>query len=397
MKRTLLLTAFAFALLCGGEAAACTTAIVSAGASRTGRPLLWKQRDTQSEANHLVHLQGERYAFTGLADSDDPAGESIWCGANDRGFAIMNNVSYNLRPDSLENKPYEGMVMKQALGTCATVDEFERLLRERPHPNGLETNYGVIDAEGGAAYFEVWDYGYTRYDVADAPEGYLFRTNFSLSGRPDEGRGYTRYATAERLMAAQSPRKFTSGWLLDGLGRSFHNAVSGTDLLRGAIPASGLAADVEHIPRYTTTASIVIEGVGPGYAPNSSVLWCALGYTPACYAIPVWVAAGNAIPRSLTPAADGKAPANELAQQLKRRLFPIERDGGQVYLDIGLLRRQILPRVRRAEALEFKAGGELDRRMRREGFDPAAVEAFNAAADRRFAAYRKEIEKILRL
>ena len=265
MKRAFFLTAFTLAVLCAGDAAACTTAVISARASRSGRPLLWKQRDTPNESNHLAHFRGDRYAFTGLVDSDDCRMESVWCGANERGFAIVNNVSYNLRPDSLENKPYEGLVMKQALGTCATVDDFERLLRERPHPNGLETNYGVIDAEGGAAYFEVWDYGYTRYDADDAPEGYLFRTNFSLSGRPDEGRGYTRYATAGQLMAAQAAESFTPGWLVDSLGRSFRNAVLGTDLLQEPLPASGPGAQTAdlsdragrrtYLPRY---------GIAPG-------------------------------------------------------------------------------------------------------------------------------------
>lgn len=277
MKGILFPAALLLTLLAFVKAEACTTAVIPASASRTGRPLLWKQRDTSEEANHLAHFRGERYAFTGLVDTADTLLESVWCGANEAGFAIANNVSYNLRPDSLENKPYEGLVMKRALGCCATVDDFERMLREMPHPNGLETNYGVIDAAGGAAYFEVWDYGYTRYDAADTPEGYLWRTNFSLSGRPDEGRGYTRYATAEETMAAEAAEKFSPEWLLDFLGRSFRNAVLGTDLMQEPLPASGLVLDVDYIPRYTTTASIVIEGVAAGEAPNSAVLWCAPG------------------------------------------------------------------------------------------------------------------------
>lgn len=395
MKNAFFLTAFLLAVLCAGEAAACTTAVISARASRTGRPLLWKQRDTPNESNHLVHFRDDRYAFTGLVNSEDLSMESVWCGANECGFAIINNVSYNLRPDSLEDKPYEGMVMKQALGTCATVDDFERLLRERPCPNGLETNYGVIDAEGGAAYFEVWDYGYTRYDADDAPEGYLFRTNFSLSGRPDEGRGYTRYATAEELMAAGAAEKFTPVWLIDSLGRSFRNAVLGTDLLQEPLPPNGLVTDVDYIPRYTTTASIVFEGVAAGGDWRSTVLWCALGYTPCCYAVPVWVAAGDRIPAMLTASPGAKAPANETAQELKRLVFPIRRDGGHIYLDMRLLRERILPQVRRAEACEIEAGAELDQKLRVGGFDTWAVDAFNEAADRRFRIYRQNIANLL--
>lgn len=433
MKGTLFPAALLLTLLTFGETRACTTAVISARASRTGRPLLWKQRDTSEESNHLAHFRGERYAFTGLVDSADTLLESVWCGANEAGFAIANNVSYNLRPDSLENKPYEGMVMKRALGSCATVEDFERMLREMPHPNGLETNYGVIDAAGGAAYFEVWDYGYTRYDAADTPEGYLWRTNFSLSGRPGEGRGYTRYATAEEAMAAQAAGKFTPEWLLDTLGRSFRNAVLGTDLMQEPLPASGLVLDVDYIPRYTTTASIVIEGVAAGEAPNAAVLWCAPGYTPCCYAIPVWVAAGDRIPAILTLLADDsespetagkagasetdgdtdgdteetgaagqtgtsgkKAPANATAQQLQRSLYPLDRDGGHVYLDMRRLREGILPEVRRAEALEFEVGKALDRKLRRTGFDAEAVAAYNERACERFRQYRERITQFLR-
>ena len=419
MKGILFPAALLLTLLAFVKAEACTTAVIPASASRTGRPLLWKQRDTSEEANHLAHFRGERYAFTGLVDTADTLLESVWCGANEAGFAIANNVSYNLRPDSLENKPYEGLVMKRALGCCATVDDFERMLREMPHPNGLETNYGVIDAAGGAAYFEVWDYGYTRYDTADTPEGYLWRTNFSLSGRPDEGRGYTRYATAEETMAAEAAEKFSPEWLLDSLGRSFRNAVLGTDLMQEPLPASGLVLDVDYIPRYTTTASIVIEGVAAGEAPNSAVLWCAPGYTPCCYAIPVWVAAGDQIPAILTlPAGNPeaieaagkakksekagttgavgkKAPANATAQQLQQSLYPLDRDGGHVYLDMRRLREGILPEVRRAEALEFEEGKELDRKLRRTGFDPEAVAAYNERACERFRQYRERIIQFL--
>ena len=45
---------------------ACTTAIISAEASGTGRPLLWKHRDTDEYFNHIEHLKGEKYSYTAL-------------------------------------------------------------------------------------------------------------------------------------------------------------------------------------------------------------------------------------------------------------------------------------------------------------------------------------------
>ena len=52
--------------------------------------------------------------------------------------------------------------MKKALQTCATIDEFEQMLKELPQPIRLEANFGVIDAQGGAAYFELSNFKYVK-------------------------------------------------------------------------------------------------------------------------------------------------------------------------------------------------------------------------------------------
>ena len=138
--------------LLGESLYGCTTAVVTARASATGRPFLWKQRDTGTEWNHIAHFKGEHYDFTGLVNSEDTVTREVWTGVNSAGFAIMNNASYNMKPDSLMGLPeLEGVVMMEALGRCATVDEFEEYIRTLPEPRCLETNFGVIDAQGGAA------------------------------------------------------------------------------------------------------------------------------------------------------------------------------------------------------------------------------------------------------
>lgn len=329
------------------ESPACTTVIVSAGKSSTGRPLMLKVRDTEDSFNHIAHFRGPEYSFTGLVNSLDSLRKSVWAGANDQGFCIMNSVSYNLRPDSLENKPYEGMVMKAALGICATVDEFENYLRNLPKPCGLETNYGVIDAVGGAAYFEVWDYGYTRFDVKDAPEGYLVRTNFSLSGRKDDGKGYVRYESARKLLADKGRKKISPQFLIDRIARSFYNARLGRDLAKGHIPEDGLVNVDDCIPRPTTTACIAFEGITGDDPREGVVLWCTLGYPPVCAAVPVRVADGEKIPEPL------REPDLQ-ALRLKDNLMPVSRDGGRKYLDMRTLRRRIEPSVRRNEHRTFR-------------------------------------------
>ena len=199
-KLILAAIAAAFALSTIAPADACTSAVISGRATKSGRPLLWKHRDTGTEWNHIEYFKGEKYAFQALVNSKDESRKEAWAGANEKGFAIMNTASYNMKPDSLKYLPEnEGITMKAALGVCATVDEFEEFIKNMPLPRALETNFGVIDAEGGAAYFEVWDYGYTKFDVNDvalAPNGYIIRSNYSFSGVQDETRSSPTSATS---------------------------------------------------------------------------------------------------------------------------------------------------------------------------------------------------------
>ena len=66
MKKALLTVLTAVFVLASTEAGACTTAVVGAGASESGRPMLWKQRDTGNPFNVLVHIPAAdgRYAYT---------------------------------------------------------------------------------------------------------------------------------------------------------------------------------------------------------------------------------------------------------------------------------------------------------------------------------------------
>ena len=61
MKRLVISVLVAIAGIFAIPAMACTTAIISAEASGTGRPLLWKHRDTDEYYNHMEYLRGEKY------------------------------------------------------------------------------------------------------------------------------------------------------------------------------------------------------------------------------------------------------------------------------------------------------------------------------------------------
>ncbi|MBO4263983.1 MAG: hypothetical protein J5871_04825 [Bacteroidales bacterium] len=378
-----------FAVLClslvlagAWDAAACTTALVSAGASKTGRPLVFKQRDTSDPYNVLRHVKGGKYAYTGIFHASDKAAEESYGGANDAGFAIINNMSYNLHHDKYG--PQNGYLISKALAECATVSDFEAMVRAMPEPRRLEANFGVADATGAIAYFEVGDLTITRYDVPDG--GWLVRSNFSISGEAGKGSGMARYETAYRTMLSHKG-KFAPEDLIDGLGRTFYNALLRADMLRRS-PA-GVAVDLDFIPRTTTTSAICIEVPAHGEAPSGSIIWTAIGYTPCCYAVPVWVAAGDAIPAALAPAGEcGRSAANELAYILMRNVHPYDRDAAQKYIDFRIL-KPILSRVRKAEKAERSDGRAVDKQMCEAGFNLAAVQEFNHRSAERFEAFRK--------
>lgn len=397
MKRLVFCVCCALAGLFSVPALACTTAIISAEASGTGRPMLWKHRDTDEYYNHIEYLKGEKYSFTALVNSKDKVYEEVWAGVNEKGFAIANNVSYNINLTDYDTPSRNGYVMMEALGVCATVEDFERYLNEMPVPRGVRANYAVIDGEGGAAYFEVGDDRYVRFDVKDSPDGYLYRTNFSFAGKEDEGAGYIRYAAAQKLFE-EKKSGFTPDWIMSNPARSFYHGLMKTDLKDFSDKAlgEGFVISQDYIPRYTTVSSLVIEGVNPGEDPRNTVMWSAIGYAPCSYMIPVWVGAGSEIPACLASKDNALAPANELAMELKGLVFPVTRGNGNKYLDYLTLRSDILPEVEKAEDAEVAAGEKVKAKFRKNGFDIEVVRKYNAKADERFDVFRSKMKKIIK-
>ena len=382
MRRLLYIVASVVALLTYLSAEACTSAVISGRATKSGRPLLWKHRDTGTEWNHIEHLQGKRFAFTGLVNSTDDERKEVWAGANERGFAIMNTASYNMKPDSLKYLPErEGEIMKQALGECASVAEFEEFLKNMPQPRALETNFGVIDAEGGAAYFEVWDYGYTKYDVNDVaqcPNGYIIRSNYSFSGAQDEGMGYIRYQNAEYLLHnAYATGALSAEWIFSSASRSFYHAILGNDILKNPLQGTnGWAIDQDFIPRKSSSASVVVEGVRKGDNPDATTIWSVLGYPPCSYAVASWVKAKNEIAEPITAYDDGRSSANRLAVALKREVFPITRGNGSRYMRMDVIARSV-EALRPYEIKSMRAASKVRDRIAEEGFNIEFVREYN--------------------
>lgn len=298
----------------------CTSAVVSGRVTPDGRPLLWKHRDASDLNNRIVHFEAEggKLEFVGLVNGVDTMANEVWAGYNTSGFAIMNTASYNLKNDTSSLSDREGVVMKQVLGECRTVEDFARLLDSLPRPIGVEANFGVVDALGGAAYFEVNSYEVFRYDVKDSPDGYLLRTNYSVSGRPNEGYGYVRYDNAARLFSrATSERSITPEWITGICSRSFYHTLLGRDFTTDT-----WVVDQDFIPRRSTSASVVIEGVKSGESPVFTTMWTMLGYPPCSVVLPVWIGCEYGVPTLLQGSEDSvRSPLCEWSNRLKIKCF----------------------------------------------------------------------------
>ena len=320
---------------------ACTSAIITGKLTADGRPMLLKHRDTGELNNRIEKFTGKKYSFIGLVDSPSEGG-CVWAGTNEVGFSIVNTASYNLKDDDIREMDKEGELMYKALGECRTLKDFERFLDKYPRPMRVEANFGVIDAEGGAAYYEVNNTKWTKIDVNDpkiAPEGFLAVTNFSYTGRPDEGMGYVRYHTAQQvLMEKAFVGVITPHWVFSNISRSFRHSLLGIDLRKDAAEAApqGWFIDQDFIPRRSTSASVLIQGVKPGENAALTTMWTVLGYPPVAVALPLFVNAP--LPQGVVKnGATGRSAYCDLALEAKKSVFPMERGNGKKYFNFNVL------------------------------------------------------------
>ncbi|MBO5562454.1 MAG: hypothetical protein J5939_01905 [Bacteroidales bacterium] len=218
------------------EASACTSVIISGEFTASGRPIMLKHRDTDHLENDIRWFRGEKYGFIGLVNCDDPGKKEVWSGTNSAGFCIMNTATYDLKDDDVpaELMDREGEVMYRALEICETLEDFEHLLDTLSRPLGVEANFGVTDARGGAAYYEVNNWKWVKYDVNEEPSGYRVVTNFTWSGRVEDRKGVDRYEKACRILAeTQIPiREWDHDFLINAISRS------GAPILRDITAAS---------------------------------------------------------------------------------------------------------------------------------------------------------------
>jgi hypothetical protein len=329
------------------KSSACTLIVASGKATVSGLPLMWKNRDTSELLNKLIYLRGSKYNFIGLVDSKDATGKEIWAGLNDRGLAIMNSQAEDL---AVKEKKYEGAgngaFMKMALSECATVDDFEKLLEKEKGKWDLSANFGVIDARGGACFFETSSEYYTRFDADDkkvAPFGYLVRTNFSYTS-PDylQGGGFIRFERISHLVeSAGATNQLDVRFILQTAARDLvheklHSYPSTRELPDD--PSGPLYINTnDTINRNSTASAVVFEGAPSEERPDLATMWVILGQPISCVAIPVWPYSGR-VPKATAAQDSQTCPLNAFSRKLVAYLYPDRRGRMPQYLNLSRLR-----------------------------------------------------------
>ncbi|MFB3906575.1 MAG: hypothetical protein ACE15E_24300 [Acidobacteriota bacterium] len=328
---------FLFAALGGAFAGEeCTTAVITGEATADRAPILWKNRDTDTLSNKVVFVNERPFSYLGLVNAEAPSGRIVWGGLNQAGFAIINSVAYNLPQRIGEREDDEGLLMANALRTCATVDDFEAFIKKNLGPDlGAKTNFGVIDARGGAAIFEVHNHGFNRLNACDTAGKLLLNTNFSRTGTPDQGAGYLRFDREEELFAAVPAGQLSTQFILQTAARDLgHPLVQSLP----AVQWKDLPEDKPYwihanytINRISTASVVAIQGVRPGDDPRRAVMWVILGEPVCSIAVPLWVAAGDP-PAELREGRD--APIGREASRLKDLLRPLKGRDRKEYVNV---------------------------------------------------------------
>ena len=277
----------------------CTIGVACGKATADGRPLLWGNDDEVGRDNdEVVYLRDGRFKYLGVVVANS---EYFRAGVNEFGFCMVSSLAFNLKGKS-EN--YFD-IMRLALQQCITAEDFENLLKQT-NVSGRMTadNFGVIDAFGGAAIFETGNFSYTRFDATDpkvAPQGYIVRANFALTGRTGEDVGRARYDRANQLCRqAVENNRLDYRYVLRKVCRDF----SGAEKVSYSWPEMDVTEksdlevlDTENlISNHLTNSVALFHGVGPDENPSFTTFWAILGQPILSVAVPCWVIAESTAP-----------------------------------------------------------------------------------------------------
>lgn len=348
MKKIKILGLLSLLLILTDQALACTTFIISGKYTKDGKSILFKNRDTGQMKNSLVIFNDGKYKYMGVVDGTEKGwNKAIWGGYNETGFAIMNSAAYNNNiGDTTKHSGQDGIVMKKALMVCSSLEDFEHFLDTLSQPRGVNSNYGVIDAYGGAAYYETGNYKYIKVDANNpiaAPNGIIIRTNHSMSGDLSKGFGFNRFENATRLLnEASKQNNLTPEFLFKTVPRSLYHPRIDRDLSVD-LPENGVNAKYEffmdYIPRISTSSAMMMVGAKDASHADEAMMWAILGFPLTSVAIPTWLSAEE-LPKAVAMDEDLESPICTAALKFKEECFPIKIDKGLNYINFAVVMNQ---------------------------------------------------------
>lgn len=316
---------------------ACTSVIVSGRVTKDGRPMIFKHRDSRSVHNMMIVVKGQRYRYLGLVNAEDTTPVDVWGGHNEAGFGIINTAAYNLNGDGGDTDG-DGILIKKALGLCATLEDFERLLDTVKKPMDINSNFAVLDAQGGCAYYETGNYKYVKFDVNDpevAPDGYLMRTNFGTTGNHKLDQGVERYQAITDFMAeASKAGHLEHDYLITHISRYLKHGMTKLDMYDFMPETENDERYVsfhDYITRYSTASVVLVQGVRPGESPLNTISWTIMGWPLTTIAMPLALLPSGKLPALVTDDGSGHSRLNEMGLELKSRVFGLKKGNNTSY------------------------------------------------------------------
>ena len=316
---------------------ACTSVIVSGRVTKDGRPTIFKHRDSGKVHNMMLVVQGKKYHYLGLVNAGDTLPKDVWGGYNEAGFGIVNTAAYNLNGNGGDTDG-DGILIRKALELCATLEDFERLMDTVKKPRDVNSNFAVLDAKGGCAYYETGNYKYVKFDVNDpavAPDGYLMRTNFGTTGNHKLDQGVERYQAITAFMAeACKEGHLEHDYLITHISRYLKHGVTQLDMYDMMPETETDTCYVsfhDYIARYSTASVVLVQGVRPDESPLNTISWTIMGWPLTTIAMPLALLPSGKLPTLVSNDGTGHSRLCEMGLQLKSRVFTLKKGNNTAF------------------------------------------------------------------
>jgi hypothetical protein len=196
----------------------------------------------------------------------------------------------------------------------------------------INSNFAVLDAKGGCAYYETGNYNYVKFDVNDpavAPDGYLMRTNFGTTGNHKLDQGVERYQAITDFMAeASKAGHLEHDYLITHISRYLKHGVTKLDMYDFMPETENDTCYFpfhDYITRYSTASVVLVQGVRPDESPLNTVSWTIMGWPLTTIAMPLVLLPSGKLPTLVTDDGKGHSRLNEMGLELKSRVFTLKK------------------------------------------------------------------------